>query len=64
MKIERAKSSEISKAIDEYVHNERNRKLMKRRLIDGIKIEKLAEEFQISVSWTRCIIKKIYKSDS
>ena len=38
-------NSEIEKVIDEYVHNARNRAILKRRLIDGICFEPLAEEF-------------------
>ena len=36
-------NSRIRELIAEYVHNERNRKLLERRLIDGITFEKLAE---------------------
>lgn len=41
-------NSEMEKVIDEYIHNQRNRAIMKRRLIDGICIEPLAEEFDLS----------------
>lgn len=51
-------NSEIEKAIDEYVHNERNRKILKRRLIDGIHYEPLAEEFDLSVRHIKSIIYK------
>lgn len=51
-------NSEIEKAIDEYVHNERNRKILKRRLIDGIHYEPLAEEFDLSVRQIKSIIYK------
>lgn len=39
----------MSHLIDEYVPSERNRAILKRRYIDGITYEKLAEEFQMSV---------------
>lgn len=42
-------NSEISEIIDEYVHSERDRALLKRRLIDGLTQERLAEEFDLSV---------------
>ena len=42
-------NSEISEIIDEYVHSERDRALLKRRLIDGVTQERLAEEFDLSV---------------
>lgn len=44
--------SEWEKLIDEYVmgrNSERNRKMLKRRLLDGITYERLAEEFDMSV---------------
>lgn len=42
-------NTELSNLIDEWVKSERDRKIMKRRLIDGITIERLAEEFDLSV---------------
>ena len=50
--------SEIEAAIDEWILNERHRKIMKRRLIDGICYEPLAEEFDMSVSQIKRIIYK------
>ena len=52
---------EIEAAIDKYIigrHAERNRKLVKRRLIDGIVFEKLAEEFELSDSQVKRIVYK------
>lgn len=49
-------NSQISELIDEYIHNERNRAILKRRLIDGIVFERLAEEFDLSVRQTKNII--------
>lgn len=51
-------NSEISKVIDEYIHNQRNRNLLKRRYIDGICIEPLSEEFGLSVRQVKNIIYK------
>ncbi len=51
-------NSQIEAAIDEYVHNERNRMILKRRYIDGIHIEPLAEEFDLSTKQIKNIIKK------
>lgn len=51
-------NSEIAKVIDEYIHSERDRKLLKRRLIDGICYEPLAEEFDLSVRHVKSIIYK------
>lgn len=52
--------SEIENLIDEYIHNERDRKILKRRLIDGICFEPLAEEFDLSVRRIKTIV---YKSE-
>ena len=54
-------NSQISHIIDEYIHSERDRSILKRRLIDGIAYEPLAEEFNLSVKQIRNII---YKSES
>lgn len=54
-------NSEISALIDEHIHSERDRKILKRRLIDGICYEPLAEEFDMSVTQIKRII---YKSQA
>ena len=51
-------NSRIAYLIDEYIHSERDRKIMKRRLIDGICFEPLAEEFDMSVSQVKRIVYK------
>lgn len=51
-------NTELSHIIDEWIKSDRDRKLMKRRLIDGITIEKLAEEFGLSVKQAFRIITK------
>lgn len=57
--------SEIEAAIDEWILNERDRKILKRRMIDGICYEPLAEEFDLSVQRVKAIVykgkDKIYK---
>ena len=49
---------EVAAAIDTWIHSERDRKLLKRRLIDGICFEPLSEEFGLSVRQTKNIIYK------
>ena len=44
--------------IDNWVHNEVDRKMLKRRLLDGICFEPLAEEFDLSVNHCQSRIKK------
>ena len=50
--------SEIERLIDEWIRNERDRKILKRRLLDGIVYEKLAEEFDLSVRRIKAIVYK------
>lgn len=52
------KNSDIMYLIDEYVHNERNRHILKRRLIDGVCFEPLAEETGLSVIHIKTIVYK------
>lgn len=53
--------SEIEHIIDEWVFSERDRKLLKRRLLDGILIFPLAEEFDLSEKQVRNILYKYMK---
>lgn len=46
------------KLIDDWIFSERDRTLLKRRLLDGIKYEDLAEEFDMSVRQVKAIIYK------
>lgn len=51
-------NSQIARLIDELIHSERDRAILKRRLIDGICFEPLAEEFDLSVVQVRRIVYK------
>ena len=51
-------NSQIREIIGEYIHSERDRKIMERRLVDGITFERLAEEFDLSV---RCVKSIVYR---
>ena len=51
-------NSEIINLINEYIHSERDRAIMKRRLVDGICYEPLAEEFELSTVQTKRIVFK------
>lgn len=53
-------NSDIIRVIDEWIKSERDRKILKRRLIDGICFEPLAEEFEMSVRQIKNIV---YKSE-
>jgi DNA-directed RNA polymerase specialized sigma24 family protein len=47
---------EWERTIDQYIFSERNRKMLKRKLLDGLTYEALAEEFDLSVQRTKTII--------
>ena len=51
-------NTQIRELIAEHIHSERDRRILERRLIDGITFEKLAEEQEISVSQVKRIIRK------
>ena len=49
-------NTRIAQVIDDYIHNERNRAILKRRFIDGVCYEPLAEEFELSVRQVKNIV--------
>ena len=51
-------NSQIRDIIAEYIHSERYRLVMCRRLIDGVTFERLAEEQDMSVSQIKRIVWK------
>lgn len=51
-------NSELALLIDEWIHSERDRAILKRRLIDGLCYEPLAEEFRLSVRQIKTIVYK------
>lgn len=53
---EHISNSDLGELIDNWIKVERDRKIMKRRLIDGICIEPLAEEFELSSRNIRYIV--------
>lgn len=54
-------NTDLAKLIDEWVKGERDRKILKRRLIDCVCFEPLAEEFNLSVRHTYEIVQKNLK---
>ena len=44
--------------IDQYIFSERDRAIVKRKLLDHIKFEPLAEEFELSERHTKTIVKE------
>lgn len=51
-------NSQITTLINEHIHNERDREMLKRRLVDGVTYERLAAEFDLSVQRVKAIIYK------
>ena len=59
--LDRIDSFQITLAIDQWIvgrNAQRNRAITKRKLIDGITFESLAEEFDLSVRQTKNIVYK------
>jgi len=50
--------SQIEHLIDEWIFSERDRAIVKRRLLDGICYEPLAEEFDLSIKQIKRIVYK------
>ena len=51
-------NSQILEAIGEHIHSDRDRSILARRLIDGITIERLGEEFSLSPRQIKNILRK------
>lgn len=56
--LENKSRSEIEALIDEWIFKERDRAILKRRILDGICYEPLAEEFDLSVRQVKSIVYK------
>lgn len=52
-------NSQIREIIEEWIHSERDRKILERRLVDGITFERLAEEFDMSPRQMKNIVYKL-----
>ena len=51
-------NSQIREIISERIYSERDRRILERRLIDGITFERLAEEFEMSPRQIRTVVHK------
>lgn len=54
-------NSQINCLIDEHIHSDRNRKILKDRYINGLTYEVLSEKYDLSVKQVKNII---YKSET
>ena len=48
--------TEYENIISEWIHSERDRKIIRRKILDGITFEQLAEESDLSVSQVKRIV--------
>ena len=51
-------NSQIRNLIADIIHSERDRKILERRLVDGITFERLADEFEMSPRQIKTIVYK------
>lgn len=52
-------NSELSEMIAENIHSERNRRIMRMKMIDGYTYEKIAEIVQMSPRYVRSLVKRL-----
>lgn len=52
-------NSQIREIIEEWIHSERDRRILERRLVDGITFEQLANEFDMSPRQMKNIVYKL-----
>ncbi|MCQ2770603.1 MAG: hypothetical protein MJ236_02255 [Clostridia bacterium] len=51
-------NSEIARRVDENIHSSRDRAIIKRRYIDGVSLDELSIEFELSYDAIKKIIRK------
>ena len=51
-------NSQIAELIGEHIHSERDRQILKLKLIDGYTYEKIAEIYEMSQRYIRSLVKK------
>ena len=57
-KLPNASRQMIEETISSWIFNERNRRLLQRRLIDGITLEQIADEFELSPRHVSTLVKQ------
>ncbi len=55
-------NSQLAEKISEHIHSERNRQIMRMKLIDGYTYEKIAEIVQMSPRYVRSLVKRLIKN--
>jgi DNA-binding CsgD family transcriptional regulator len=51
-------NSQLAELIGEHIHSERDRQILKLKLIDGYTYEKIAEIYEMSPRYIRSLVKK------
>ena len=51
-------NSELAELLGEHIHSERDRQILKLKLIDGYTYEKIAEIYEMSPRYIRSLVKK------
>lgn len=57
-RLENISNSEIDKAIEEWIHNKRNREILHDRLVDGMIFDELSARHKLSVQQVKTIVYK------
>lgn len=52
-------NSQLAELIGEHIHSERNRQIMRMKLIDGLTYEKIAEIVDMSPRYVRALVKQL-----
>lgn len=52
-------NSQLAELISEHIHSERNRQIMRMKLIDGYTYERIAEIVQMSPRYVRALVKRL-----
>lgn len=52
-------NSQLAELISENIHSERNRQIMRMKLIDGLTYEKIAEIVDMSPRYIRSLVKRL-----
>ena len=52
-------NTELAEIISEYIHSERDRQILRMKLIDGLTYEKIAETVEMSPRYIRSLVHKL-----
>lgn len=55
-RLDHLSTDELERLIGQYIHNQRNREIVKQRFVNGVKFEDLADRFELSVPQVKTIV--------